>query len=70
MSEPKCNSCNLSLKPLGKIGLRTGGMNGGWELLFGAFADKDEKVVYLDTYRCENCGRLEFFDLDLSLPFS
>ncbi|HMS42373.1 MAG TPA: hypothetical protein PKE69_19220 [Pyrinomonadaceae bacterium] len=68
MSEPKCNSCNISLKPLGKIGLRTGGMNGGWEFIFGAFADMDERVIYLDTYRCENCGRLEFFDFDLSLP--
>jgi hypothetical protein len=43
-------------------------MSGGWELVLGAFSDLGEDVIYLDTYRCDGCGRLEFFDLDRSLP--
>jgi len=27
-----------------------------------------EKVWPLDVYRCGSCKRVEFFDLDLSLP--
>lgn len=68
MSEQRCNTCHLFLTYLGRLGLRTGGMSGGWELVLGAFSDLGEDVIYLDTYRCDGCGRLEFFDLDRSLP--
>jgi hypothetical protein len=27
-----------------------------------------EGVLPLDVYRCDTCARVEFFDLDLSLP--
>lgn len=69
MNEPKCINCQTNLENLGQIGLRTGGMDGSWQLLLGAWADVQETVIYLDSFRCNNCGRLEFFDLDLSLPF-
>ncbi len=68
MKTPKCNTCLQNLLGLGQIGLRTGGMEGGMGLLLGAWADMGEKVIYFDLYRCENCGRLEFFDNDRSLP--
>jgi hypothetical protein len=68
MNKPNCNTCKEDLRSLGQIGLRTGGMDGGWEFLVGAFADMNEKVLYFDLFRCEKCGRLEFFDKDLSLP--
>lgn len=68
MNKPNCNDCRLEMQNLGQIGLRTGGMEGGMELLFGAWADMGEKVVYFDLYRCRQCGRLEFFDHNLSLP--
>jgi hypothetical protein len=69
MNQPKCNTCLTNLENLGKIGLRTGGMDGSWQLLIGDWADIQEKVIYLDSYRCNKCGRLEFFDFDSSLPF-
>lgn len=67
-ARPKCVSCNMTLEYLGQLPLRTGGMSGGWEMLIGAFADLDERVVSLDIYRCRNCRKLEFYDYDLSLP--
>lgn len=68
MNEQQCNSCRQKLTYLGQLGLRAGGMNGGWEMVFGVFSDLGESVIYLDTYRCESCGRIEFFDHDFSLP--
>lgn len=68
MNKPKCNSCQENLRSLGQIGLRTGGTDGGWGLFVGDWADIGEKVLYFDLYRCESCGRLEFFDNDFSLP--
>ena len=53
---------------LGQIPLRTGGTSGGWHLIFGELADVTERVFPLDVYRCSRCKRVEFFDLDLSLP--
>ena len=45
-----------------------GGISGGWHLLLGDMADVTEGIFPLDVYRCERCKRVEFFDLDLSLP--
>ena len=56
------------MRSLGQIPIRIGGTSGGWHLLFGNMADLSEDVVPLDTYRCDKCKRVEFFDLDLSLP--
>ena len=42
------------------------GTSGGWHLLFGEWADVTEGVRPLDTYRCPQCGRLEFYDHDFT----
>lgn len=70
MSEdaPTCPRCNLVLRGLGQLPVRVGGSSGGWHLFLGELADVSESVKSLDMYRCEKCGRLEFYDHDFSLP--
>jgi hypothetical protein len=53
---------------LGQLPIRTGGLKGPWHLFLGEWADVMEGVLPLDVYRCSQCKRVEFFDLDLSLP--
>jgi hypothetical protein len=53
---------------LGQIPIRVGGTAGGWHLLFGEWADMTEGTIALDVFRCPNCTRVEFFDLDQSIP--
>jgi hypothetical protein len=53
---------------LGQIPVRVGGSSGGWSILLGALAEAGEDVWPLDVYRCRSCRRVEFFDMDLSLP--
>ena len=47
--------------------VRVGGPEAGL-VLFRQWQEMDERILVLDTYRCPNCRRLEFFDLDMSLP--
>ena len=56
------------MQSLGQLPIRTGGTSGGWHLLLGDWAELMEGVLPLDVYRCPTCKRVEFFDLDLSLP--
>jgi hypothetical protein len=63
-----CPFCKTEMQALGQVPVRVGGRGGGWHLLLGEWADVGEKVWPLDVYRCATCKRLEFFDLDLSLP--
>jgi hypothetical protein len=63
-----CGSCKIPMESLGQVPIRTGGVSGGWHLLFGNVADVTEGVMHLDVYRCPRCKRVEMFDLDLSLP--
>jgi hypothetical protein len=63
-----CSYCKSPMTSLGQIPIRVGGTTGGWHLLFGEWADMSEDVVSLDAFRCDSCKRVEFFDLDLSLP--
>jgi hypothetical protein len=65
-----CATCKISMESLGQIPIRVGGTEGTWHLLLGNLADVDEEVLPLDVYRCSKCKRVEFFDLDLSLPTS
>jgi predicted nucleic-acid-binding Zn-ribbon protein len=65
---PSCPRCNVTLRGLGQLPIRTGGVGAGWHFLFGEWADMGESVRPLDIYRCEKCGRLEFYDHDFSLP--
>ena len=64
----KCAACKTEMDSLGQIPIRVGGVTGGWHLLMGGWADMRESVMTLDVYRCATCKRIEFFDLDLSLP--
>jgi hypothetical protein len=64
----KCLACKSEMDSLGQLPIRVGGTTGGWHLLLGNFADMRESILPLDVYRCATCKRVEFFDLDLSLP--
>ena len=63
---PNCLRCNVVLQPLMKMPIRAGGTMG----FFSGWGQMDERILILDTYRCPRCHKLEFFDLDLSLPKS
>ena len=64
----KCPACKTTMESLGQLPIRVGGTTGGWHLLLGNWADMRESILPLDVYRCDTCKRVEFFDLDLSLP--
>lgn len=64
----QCAVCKSELESLGQVPIRVGGTSGGWHLLLGEWADVSEGVFPLDVYRCPRCKRVEFFDLDQSLP--
>lgn len=64
----QCAACKSELESLGQVPIRVGGTSGGWHLLLGEWADVSEGVFPLDVYRCPRCKRVEFFDLDQSLP--
>lgn len=64
----KCSMCKSEMQSLGQLPIRIGGTSGKWHMLFGEWADLSEEVMPLDVYRCGTCKRVEFFDLDLSLP--
>jgi hypothetical protein len=64
----KCPACKCEMNSLGQLPIRVGGTTGGWHLLLGNWADTRESIMPLDVYRCGTCKRVEFFDLDLSLP--
>jgi hypothetical protein len=63
-----CVACGTPMSSLGQIPIRTGGIKGAWHLVLGEWADVGEGTIPLDVYRCSTCRRVEFFDLDLSLP--
>ncbi|MCU0239028.1 MAG: hypothetical protein MUC29_06265 [Pyrinomonadaceae bacterium] len=48
--------------------MRTGGSTGATLFFLDSYAEMSERIIYFDTYRCPNCRKLEFFDLDNSLP--
>jgi hypothetical protein len=56
------------MRSLGQLPIRAGGTTGGWHLLLGEWADIREGVFPLDVYRCPQCRRVEFYDMDESLP--
>lgn len=63
-----CSRCGNPMEALAQLPLRTGGTTGGWHIVFGQLADAEEEIVTLDFFRCRQCRRVEFFDLDLSIP--
>lgn len=66
MENPKCWRCDVELINLMKMPIRTGGITG----FFSGFGESSEKILTLDVFRCPRCRKLEFFDLDESLPKS
>jgi hypothetical protein len=56
------------METLGQLPLRTGGVTGGWHMVFGELAESGEGILKLDVFRCRQCRRVEFYDLDLSIP--
>ena len=64
----KCPACKSEMESLGQLPIRVGGTTGGWHLLLGNWADMRESILPLDVFRCGTCKRVEFFDMDLSLP--
>lgn len=68
MPSIECAVCRRPMQPLGQLPIRTGGTSGGWHLLLGEWADMTEGVLPLDVFRCSTCRRVEFYDLDLSIP--
>jgi hypothetical protein len=65
---PKCLRCNIYMQPIAQLPMRTGGSTGATLFFLNSYAEMDERIIYFDTYRCPNCRKLEFFDLDNSLP--
>ena len=65
---PTCPHCKVELRSLGQLPIRVGGTTPGWHFFLGELADLGESIRPLDLYRCEKCGRLEFYDHDFSLP--
>jgi hypothetical protein len=66
--QPNCPNCKVALRGLGQLPVRVGGASPGWHFFLGEVADWSESIKPLDLYRCEKCGRLEFYDHDFSLP--
>ena len=64
----KCSTCKSQMDALGQLPIRLGGTTGVRHLLMGNWADVKESLMPLDVYRCGTCRRVEFYDLDLSLP--
>jgi len=63
-AELKCLRCQEKMTFIGQLPLRTGGVSGFWS----QYGEPFEKIVELYTYRCSNCGKVEFYDLDMKLP--
>lgn len=61
---PSCLRCRVQMQFIMQIPIRTGGSQG----FFSDWGEWGERILLLDTYRCPNCRKLEFFDLDASLP--
>lgn len=66
-SLPACLLCGTAMQPLMQMNVRTGGSQ-GFHSAFSIISEMTQKTLNLDTYRCPNCTRLQFYDLDLSLP--
>ena len=67
MSAPRARAIGESGRN-SSLPIRVGGTTGVRHLFLGNWADLKESLLPLDVYRCGTCKRVEFFDLDLSLP--
>jgi len=67
IAQVKCAGCGGSMQSFGKVPIRTGGSSGGMHLLAGEWADVGERLMVLDLFRCGECRRVDFYDMDLQL---
>lgn len=58
LNVPVCALCRTAMEPVMQMPINIG----------PGPTYYDGKILVLDTYRCPNCRRLDFFDLDVSLP--
>lgn len=65
---PLCLRCNIYMQPIAQLPVRVGGSTGATLFFFDSWAEMSERIIHFDTFRCPNCRKLEFFDLDNSLP--
>lgn len=63
---PKCLRCDKKLRKIMDMPIRTGGIGG----IFAGWGEMTEEVLTLEVFRCPSCRKVEFFDLDESLPQS
>ena len=63
---PKCLRCDLEMNKIMNMPVRTGGVSG----FFANFGEMSEQILTFEVFRCAGCRKLEFFDLDESLPNS
>lgn len=63
---PHCLRCDLELKKIMNMPVRTGGTTGFWTNTM----ESTEEILTFEVFRCPGCRKLEFFDLDESLPNS
>lgn len=63
---PKCLRCDSEMKKIMNMPVRTGGTTRFWTNVM----ETAEEILTLEVFRCPRCRKLEFFDLDESLPNS
>jgi len=63
---PNCLRCSVKLEKVMNMPIRTGGTTGFWTNVM----ESSEEILTLEVYRCPKCRKVEFFDLDESLPKS
>ena len=47
------------VEEMGVEKFRVGGTSGGWQLLFGAYAELSEETLPLEAFACSACHRVE-----------
>jgi len=54
-----CLRCGATMTSMGVEKFRVGGTSGGWQLLFGAYAELGEETLPLEAFACGACHRVE-----------
>ncbi len=54
-----CLRCGGAMTSMGVETFRVGGTSGGWQLLFGSWAEVSEGTLPLEAFACSACHRVE-----------
>jgi hypothetical protein len=54
-----CLRCGGTMTSMGVEKFRVGGTSGGWQLLFGSYAELSEDTLPLEAFACSVCHRVE-----------